>query len=429
MRAPKPFPPEAPKSHRINTMHCVRSARFCLFQPLWRLWLRLSPRPSLALAAALALVVGAGLLAGCARSAAHAAAPPPTPVTVAKVTTATVPTQIQSIGAVQAYSTVAIESQVSAQLDAATFRQGDFVQKGQILFRLDPRAFEAVLASARATEAKDRANYAQAEADAKRYAKLTTEGIVSREQNDQMQAAAQELAAAIAADQAAVRSAQLNVSYCTIAAPMNGRTGALLVQPGNMVQANSTQLVTINRIQPIYVSFSVPEQYLDQIKVAMRRGPLGVEARPQSDPRPTEGRLSFVDNAVDAATGTIRLMGTFPNAGRRLWPGEFVHASLVLGIDRGADVVPTSAILTGQNGHYVYVLTPKSTVENQDITTGVAANGVTVVSQGLQVGETVVTDGQLGLFPGARVAVKSGGAQPGRAPEPGLPAGSGGAVQ
>ncbi|MGH9534575.1 MAG: efflux RND transporter periplasmic adaptor subunit [Terriglobales bacterium] len=354
----------------------------------------------------LILAVGATALAGCGQKTPHARITPPTPVRVAQVATENVPTRLEAIGAVQAYSTVSVEAQVSAQMEAATFQQGDFVHRGQILFHLDPRVFQAALASADANVAKDRANYAQAEADAKRYAELTAEGIVSREQNEQMQAAAQELAAAIAADQAAVRTAELNLSYCTIASPVDGRTGALLVHPGNMVQANSTQLVTINQISPIYVSFSVPEQYLDEIKTTLRRQTLPVYAQAQNDPRPAGGRLTFVNNTVDATTGTIQLMGTFANQNRGLWPGEFVSTSLILGMNRDAIVVPTSAILTGQNGHYVYLATPKATAENVNVTTGVAANGVTVVTKGLHIGQTVITDGQLGLYPGAKIVIK-----------------------
>lgn len=356
--------------------------------------------------AAIAVVTAAAALAGCRRPAAHAAAAPPTPVTVAQVTRASVPTRLDAIGSVQAFSTVSVEAQVSAQLLAATFQQGDYVHRGQVLFHLDPRVFQAALASANANLAKDRANYAQAEADAKRYAQLARQGIVSREQNDQMQAAAQELAASIAADQAAVQTAQLNLSYCTIASPMNGRTGALLVHPGNMVQANSSQLVTINQITPIYVSFSVPEQYLGEINTTMRRQKLAVYAQTQNDPHRATGQLTFINNTVDATTGTIQLMATFPNHGRRLWPGEFVNTSVILGMNRNALVVPTSAILTGQNGHYVYLATAKGTAENRNVTTGVAAHGLTVVTQGLKPGETVITDGQLGLYPGAAIAIK-----------------------
>lgn len=363
-------------------------------------------RSAVGLAVAVAVLTAAAALAGCRRAPAHAAAAPPAPVTVAQVTRATVPTRLEAIGAVQAYSTVSVEAQVSAQLLAATFQQGDYVHTGQVLFHLDPRVFQAALASANANLAKDRASYAQAETDAKRYAQLARQGIVSREQNDQMQAAAQELAASIAADKAAVQTAKLNLSYCTITSPMDGRTGALLVHPGNMVQANSTQLVTINQITPIYVSFSVPEQYLGEIKTTMRRQTLPVYAQAQNDPSRATGHLTFVNNTVDATTGTIQLMGTFPNHGRRLWPGEFVNTSVILGMDRNALVVPTSAILTGQNGHYVYLATAKGTAENRNVTTGVAASGLTVVTKGLARGETVITDGQLGLYPGAKIVIK-----------------------
>ncbi len=344
-------------------------------------------------------------LSGCRQKAAKASAPPPAPVTLARVRIANVPQQLRAIGMVTAFSTVEVKALVSGELVSADFHQGDYVRRGQTLFAIDSRPFQAALAMAEANLAKDEASYAAAAEEARRYGQLARQGVVSREQNEQMQAAARALNASIAADRAAVRSAKLNLSYCTIASPVEGRTGVLLVKPGNVIQANSTVLVTINQIEPIYVSFSVPQQYLGQLRDLARRQNLPVQVWPQNDRRASVGRLTFVDNAVDNSTGTIRLMATFPNANRRLWPGEYVNAAVTLSVASGAQVVPAAAVLTGQNGPYVYIATPQGTAENRNVTTGVTSGGLTVIQQGLRPGEMVVTDGQIGLYPGAKIKV------------------------
>lgn len=344
-------------------------------------------------------------LAGCHKQQARVAPLPPVPVAVAQVATANVPTRIQAIGLAQAYSTVSVRSRVDGELQSAAFQQGDFVKKGQLLFTIDPRPFQAALAQANANLAKDLANYAEAKVEASRYAELAKAGVVSREQDDQMQAAAEALAASVQSDRAAVETAKLNLSYCTIASPVDGRTGSLLVQPGNVIQANTTVLVTINQIQPIYVEFAVPEQYLPELKEFMGRQQLVVHVHPQNDNHDDVGTLTFVDNAVDPTTGTIKLMGTFPNPARRLWPGEYLNAEVTLAVQANATVVPQAAVMTGQNTLYVYVITPQGRAENRPVETGVTENGVTVIQKGLQPGETVVTDGQLRLFPGAKVEI------------------------
>ncbi|MGH9543570.1 MAG: efflux RND transporter periplasmic adaptor subunit [Terriglobales bacterium] len=345
---------------------------------------------------------------GCRKEQTHAAPLPPVPVAVARVVTANVPTRVQAIGLAQPYSTVSVRTRVDGELQSVGFQQGDYVRKGQVLFTIDPRPFEAALSQADANLAKDLANYAEAKQEAARYAELAKAGVVSREQDDQMQAAAQALSASVAADRAAVETAKLNLSYCTIVSPVEGRTGSLLVQPGNVVQTNSTILVTINQIQPIYVAFAVPEQYLPLIKEFMRRRKLLVQVHPQNDDHLDTGALTFVDNAVDPTTGTIKLMGTFPNPAHRLWPGEYLSAEVTLAVAANAVVVPQAAVMTGQDNLYVYVVTPQGTVENRTVVAGNSVNGLTVIQKGLQPGETVVTDGQLRLFPGAKVRIMSG---------------------
>jgi len=355
------------------------------------------------------MLAGAGAalsLSGCNQAAPAPTARPPVPVTVARVATENVPTRLQAIGSVKAVATVSVKSLVGGQLRTVTFKQGDTVHKGQVLFTIDPQPYQATLAQAQANLARDMANNSQAQLEARRYADLAKQGIVSVEQNDQFQSVAAADASIVSADRAAVQSAQLNLSYCTITSPIDGRTGSLLVQAGNVVQANSTILVTINQISPIYVSFSVPEQYLLELMKFNTSQPLVVQAQAQGNPEVETGRLSFINNSIDSSTGTIELMATFPNSTQSLWPGEYVNADITLAIARNATVVPSTAVLTGDNDMYVYVLQPDETVKNRPVTIGTIMNGITVVTKGLAPGETVVTDGQLALSPGAKVTVK-----------------------
>ncbi len=353
------------------------------------------------------------LLGGCSGDGAKgdAAKLPPNPavpVQVGEVRRMTVPVQVQVIGSVEAYSTVSVKSQVAGIVQAVHFRDGQDVRQGDLLFSLDPRPFQAALNQAEANLARDQAQLQNARAQDRRYTALYKEGIVSQDQFDQYHSTAAQLAAAVRADQAAVESDRIQLGYCAIRSPMDGRTGAVLVDQGNVVGANGTTMVVINQIQPIYVDFAVPEQYLSEIRGLMTRH-LRVEATVPHEPnRPEWGVVTFVNNTVDTSTGTILLKGTFPNEDRRLWPGEYVNITLTLSDQPNAVVAPAQAVQTGTQGDYVYVLEPNRTVQYRPVKVGAGYRGYTVVEKGLQPGETVITDGQIMLRPGAKVEVKTG---------------------
>lgn len=332
------------------------------------------------------------------------------PVLTATVVEKTVPVQVRAIGTVEAYSTVSIKAQVTGQVTALHFKEGQDVKKGDPLFTIDPRSFEADLKQAEANLARDTAQAADAEAQAQRGAKLVEQGIIAKELSDRLRATADALEAAVRADRAAVENAKLQLSYCTIDSPLNGRTGSLMVHPGNLVKANDVPvLVVINQIQPIYANVSLPEHYLGEIKKYMATGRLKVAAFLPADPKnPEQGVLTFVDNTVDRATGTIRVKATFANRARRLWPGQFVDTVLTLTEQLNAIVVPSQAIQTGQAGTYVFIVKSDLTAESRPVVTGRPLDGETVVEKGLEPGEKVVTDGQLRLVPGAKVELKSG---------------------
>jgi multidrug efflux system membrane fusion protein len=310
---------------------------------------------------------------------------------------------------VEAYSTVSIKAQVSGEVTQVHFREGQDVRKGQLLFTIDRRPFDAALHQAEANLARDQAQEALAEVQARRYTKLFQEGVSAKEQADQMQANADALKAAVLADKAAVEYAKLQLEYCFIYSAIDGRTGTLMVHVGNLVKANDVPvLVVINQITPIYVDFSPPEDVLPQVKKYMARGRLKVKAFPPDDPQhPEAGYLSFVDNAVDNATGTIRLKGTFENTDHRLWPGEFVNVVLTLAEQPNALLVPSQAVQTGQGGQFVFVVKSDQTVESRPVVVSRILEGNAIVDRGVSLGEVVVTDGQLGLVPGARVQIKT----------------------
>ena len=361
----------------------------------------------------LALGIPAGLLsllaaAGCSKPQAAPAASPVVPVSVATVVQKAVPVQVRAIGNVEAYTTVSIKAQVSGEITAVHFHARRDVRKGDSLFSIDRRPFEVALQQALANLARDKARAENARIQAQRYAKLLQEGVVSSQQNDQAVAEAEALEAAVRADEAAVEKARLDLQYCSIAAPMDGRTGGLLVHRGNLVKANENPaLVVINQLNPIYVRFALPEQHLAETKKSMAAGTLKVEAILPDDPRrPEGGTLSFIDNAVDTSTGTILLKATFANQQRRLWPGQFVNVALTLSTEPNAVVVPAPALQTGQSGQYVFVVKSDNTVESRLVVVGRTVEGETVIQKGLQPGETVVTDGQLRLVPGSKVRVK-----------------------
>ena len=346
-------------------------------------------------------------LAGCARK---AAPPPPeaVPVTAASVERKSVPVEVTAIGHVEAFSTVGIKAQVNGTLLSVGFREGQNVKAGDLLFRIDPRPFQASLAQAEANLARDRAQAKNAGADAARYAGLVEKDYVTREQYDQVRANAEALASTVHASEAAVENARLQVAYCTITAPIAGRTGGLLLHPGNVVKANDDKpLVVINQIEPVYVTFSSPESALADLRQP-GAAPLAVTAVSASDAaHPRQGALTFIDNAVDATTGTIKLKGTFSNDAHALWPGLFVDVNLQLSVDPQAIVVPTAAVQTGQSGTFVYVVNNDRTVDMRPVAIARAEGTESVVTSGLKNGEVVVTDGQLQLTPGARITDRS----------------------
>jgi len=337
------------------------------------------------------------------------AATPPVPVTVGTVVQKTVPVTVKTIGNVEAYTSVSVKARVGGELQQVHFEEGQEVKKGDRLFTIDPRPYEAVLKEAQAKLARDQALLKKAEDDARRYGRLIKDDLISREQYDQIMANAQALAATVQADAATVEHARLQVGYCFIHAPVSGRTGSILINQGNLIKAEDekTPIVIIHQIQPIYVSFAVPEKYFPEIKAAKDQGNLPVSAIIAGDEaRPLQGGLTFIDNQVDPTTGTVRLKGTFKNSEKRLWPGQFVEVSLELSSRPHALVIPSQAVQTGQGEQYVYVVKPDQTVDYRAVKIERIINGEAVVEAGLAAGEQVVTDGQLRLVPGARVEIK-----------------------
>jgi multidrug efflux system membrane fusion protein len=385
------------------------------------------------------------------------------PVEVTAAVQKIVPVQLRAIGNVQPYSTISVKSRIAGQLIRVYFKEGQDVKTGELLFTIDPRPFESALKQAEANLERDMAQVKQAEAEleknialvreaesilekdtaqaknaeveARRYEFLVEKKVVAKQQYDQFrtnaealdasvradkaslesakaavresQAAVENAKATVRADRAVVENARIQLGYCSIRSPMDGRTGSLIVQEGNMIKENDIAMVVINQITPIYVAFSLPEQYLAKIKKYMAGGKLKVEAViPNDDARPENGIISFIDNTIDTTTGTIRLKGTFANIQKRLWPGQFVRVVLTLAEEPNATVVPSQAIQTGQEGQYVFVVKPDLTVESRPVVLGLVLNNETVIQKGLNPGENVVTDGQLHLYPGAKVEIK-----------------------
>lgn len=359
------------------------------------------------------LVLAGALLGvtGCTEQPAAAPGRVAVPVSVAAARQRNVPVQVQAIGTVEAYATVSVKSQVSGPVTAVSFREGQNVKKGDLLFTIDPRPFQVALQQAEATLARDKAQLEHARAQERRYARLLEEGVIAREQYDTWRTSLESLEAGVRADEAAVEKARLDLSYCSIRAPMDGRTGSLAVHAGNLAKANDEPvLVVIHRVSPIYVHFAVPEQHLAEIKRRMAAEKLKVAALVAGEEgRPEEGFLSFVDNAVDASTGTIRLKAMFANGSRRLWPGQFVNTLLTLSEERGAVVVPSRAVQAGQSGAYVFVIKDDLTAEARPVRTGRSHQGDTVIESGLAPGEQVVTEGQIRLVAGSKVEIKPAG--------------------
>jgi len=353
-------------------------------------------------------VLAAGILA--AAVACRGKGPPPAaeavPVRVGKVEKKSVPLQIRNVGTIQPYVAVAVRAQVSGEITQVHFREGQDLKKGELLFTIDPRPYEAALAQAEAALARDRAQMENAQTDVKRYEDLVKKDYVTQQQYDSVKATAAATAATVRLNLASVERARLDVAYCSIRAPMDGRSGSIMVQAGNVVKANDAMLVSINQVAPIYLTFAVPERELPEIRRRQNAGRLSVEAEEPATGRLLgRGDLTFVDNTVDRATGTITLKATFSNADRVLWPGEFVNAVLTLATEANAIVAPTGAVQNGQQGTYAFVVKSDATVESRPVTVARnAADGV-VIAKGLAAGETVVTDGQLRLSPGAKIEV------------------------
>lgn len=386
------------------------------------------------------------------------------PVVVDSVIQKSVPVQLRAIGNVEAFTTVSVKSLVGGEVVRVNFTEGQELKKGDLLFTIDPRPLEAALKQAEANLSKDLGQVKQAEANltkdlaavkqaeanltrdvaqaknanvqAERYRSLVAKEVVSQQQYEQYrtnaealdatllvdkaaidnanaaarasQEAVENAKAAVQADMALLENAKIQLGYCSICSPIDGRSGDLLIHQGNIVKANDTpSLVVINQISPIYVTFSIPEQYLPEIKKYMAMGKLKIEASIPNDDKPAEqGVLTFVDNAIDPTTGTIHLKGTFLNKEKRLWPGQFVNVVLTLSTQSNAVVVPTNAIQTGQGGQYVFVVKPDFTVESRPVLVDRTLDHETIVGKGLTPGETVVTDGQLQLVSGTKVEIK-----------------------
>lgn len=333
----------------------------------------------------------------------------PAVVMAAQVTTRTVPIVLEAVGTVEPMSQVAVKSMINGEVKKVHFTEGQDVAKGQALFIIDPRQFDAAIRKGEADLVRIKTQLATARTNAERYGRLVKDGIVTAEQYDSFRTQAESLEADYASQQANIEALRVQLSYCTIRSPISGRTGNLMINAGNVVKANDTiSLVTINQIRPIYVTFSIPERELARIRTHQTKGKLKVEARLSGDNGPQEiGEVTFLDNAVDPATATIKLKGTFANPKSRLWPGQFVTVRLVLAALADAVTVPTQAVQTGQQGQYVYVLAG-DTAELRPVQTGVAFEGMTVVEQGLTSGETVVIDGHMRVVPGGKVTVKQG---------------------
>jgi multidrug efflux system membrane fusion protein len=391
---------------------------------------------------------------GGSQAGAGAKARPPVPVLVAKAEQADVPIELRALGTVEPVQSSPVRPQITGTITEVAFREGDMVRAGQVLFRLDRRPLEATLRQLEANLARDEAQGRSAEAQAqsaeaqvrnaeaqvrnaetqaKRYEDLIAKDLVSREQADQRvtnldaaraaldaarasavasRASLEASRAAAEATRAAIENAKLQLAYTVISSPIAGQAGSLLADRGDLVKANDATLVVINQIQPILVRFAVPEPRLPEVQRYRAAGSLGVRAAPPGGGPPREGRLVFIDNAVDKATGTIALKAEFQNADQALWPGQFVDVSLVLTVREAAVVVPTAAVQTGQRGPYVFVVEQGGTAAVRPVTLGPAAGERTLVESGVAAGETVVTDGQLRLTPGAPVVEKAGLAAP-----------------
>lgn len=359
-------------------------------------------------------VLGVGALAACSKSPDAAAQGKggrggggAVPVVVAEVVKADMPVTLPGIGTVKAFSTVSLKPRVSGQIAKIHYSEGQNVKEGDLLINMDPKPFEAILAQAKAKQNQVNTQLDLAKTQADRYAGLAKSGAVAKEALDQAQSALKVAQANAEAEKAAVQAAELQLAYCTISSPISGRVGRRVVDAGNVVKADETELVVIHQLQPINVIFSVPEQNLGAITREMAKGPLKVSVAPNENvSTETQGQLSFMDNAVNAATGTVDLKATFPNKDLSLWPGQFGEVKLTLSVQKDATVAPSVAVQTGQQGTYVFLVKGDKSVEVRPVTVERIVDDKSVISKGLEPGEMVVVDGHMRLFPGAKVDLK-----------------------
>jgi len=335
---------------------------------------------------------------------------PPVPVVVTQAEARDVPVELRNVGNVEAFATVTIRSQITGQITKIHFREGQEVKAGDLLFTIDPRPSEGALKQAQADLKRDQAQLVSVRLEFERAKKLLENSIGSRDDYDKAEAGFHALEATIMADEASVSRAKLQVEFTGIRSPIDGRTGNLMVKEGNVVKAPDDYLVTINQVHPIYITFSVPEQELPAIRQRMKASPLIVEGEiPGETGEPARGELAFIDNAVDTTTGRIKLKAVFSNTNDVLWPGQFLQTKLILRTLNHATIVPDEAIQSSQSGEFVFVVKANSTAEKRPVVVGLSRGGKTVVENGVQAGETVVTDGQLRLKDGSPVTAQTQG--------------------
>jgi membrane fusion protein, multidrug efflux system len=345
--------------------------------------------------------------AGCRQEAPPAFERPPAPVAVAAVVTRDVPVYLDEVGKVAAREVVSVEPQLSGRITRIHFSDGAHLRKGDLLFTIDPRPFQAQLDAAEATLAQAKAALDLARIQFTRASTLIETKAVSQEEYDLKKNAVDVAAAQVEQSRAAVETAKLNLEYCFIRSPIDGRAGQRLVDTGNIVTANSGSLLTIQRLDPVYADFTVPENDLTAVQRNMARGSLQVEVRLPDEPgEPRIGALTFLDNAVQDGTGTVKLRATIPNGDHRFWPGRFVKIRLVLDTLQEAVLVPASAPQTSAQGPFVYVVKEDSTAEQRTVTPGQRQGDLVVISQGLKPGERIVVNGQLGVTPGGKVRIE-----------------------
>lgn len=385
---------------------------------------RTSPPPAIGWLRTGCAIAAAVVLAACSPTP-SAKAPPPIPVALATVLRGPVPDRVTAVGTVEAINSIAVKSRVDGQLLESPIHDGDSVKKGQLIFRIDPRPAQAAVAQAEAALARDVAARDMAQAQVDRYRPIAAQHYISADQMQQYMTSLESAAASVKVDQANLAAARLTLGYTDIHAPIDGRAGRILVQPGNLVKANDTNpLLTINQIAPIFVNFAIPGTDVGRVRAAQAKGRLAVRASGDGLRVPVEGSLSFIDNAIDPSTNTVKLRASFANTDERLWPGQFVNIALDLGGDADALSVPDAAVKAGPNGSFVFVV-KDGVAHQQAVTVARSVGGRSMIAGGVQEGETVVTDGQSRLVEGSKVKVVSAAAASAAGESPGDDSASG----